>query len=255
MEIFATQFILFLVLLVRAGALVIVAPITGHLAVPVQVKVALSLFLAFVLYPLAAAQAPGLDTRLPALALTVVREAGMGAVLGFVAGLIFAGARAAGELVGFELGFSLAQTFDPENGQQSSIIGQMFSLALTLIFLLLNGHHFVLQSLLASYDVVPVDGLRLAGPLTNQMVSLTGSVFVLAARLAAPVIVAGFLVNLAMSILARVAPQVNVFILSFSLKVAIGLIVLTASAPLMVAVFKKLLADVEQNLLDLVRVL
>jgi flagellar biosynthetic protein FliR len=87
------------------------------------------------------------------------------------------------------------------------------------------------------------------------MVTLTGGVLVLAAKLSAPVIVAGFLVNLAMSVLARVAPQINVFILSFSLKVWVGLVVLTTSAPLMVAVFKKLLADVEQNLLDLVRVL
>jgi flagellar biosynthetic protein FliR len=211
--------------------------------------------LALVLYPLVAAQAPALDVRLAALVLTALREAAVGAVLGFTAGLIFAGARAAGELAGFELGFSLAQAFDPDSGQQSSIIGQLFSMALTLMFLLLNGHHFVVQSLMASYDVVPVDGFRFAGPLTERMVTLTGGVLVLAAKLSAPVIVAGFLVNLAMSVLARVAPQINVFILSFSLKVWVGLVVLTTSAPLMVAVFKKLLADVEQNLLDLVRVL
>lgn len=255
MDVYVTQLVLFLMLFARITSLIVVAPVVGHTAVPVQVKVALGLFFSFVFYPLAARTAPAVDVRLIPLAVMALKEVAVGLVIGFAAGIIFAGVRGAGELVGFELGFSIATIFDPENGQNNPIVGQFFYLATSLVFLALNGHHFVFQALQLSYEAVPVNGLQIGGMAAERLVTLTGTVLLVAVKLASPVIVAGFLVNLAMAVLTRVAPQMNVFVLSFPLKIAVVLVVLMTAGPMMIFVFKKLLAGFEDNVLELVRAL
>jgi len=245
--------VLFLLVFVRVTAVVGVAPFFSHGAVPAQVKVALALFLTLLLQPLLQATVPAGELELPVLVLLVLKEVGVGLIIGFATTLIFAGVRSAGELIGFELGFSLANAFDPESSGQTQVVAQFMNLIMILVFLLLNGHHFVLQALRLSFDVVPLGTLVLSGALAEQLVALTATVFVIALKLAAPVIVAGFLVNVAMAILTRVAPQIHVFILSFPLRSGVGLLVLTVSASLMVVVFKKLLLEFEGNILMLVR--
>jgi flagellar biosynthetic protein FliR len=255
LDVTLTQFVLFLLLFVRVTALMVVAPVVGHQVVPVQVKLALSAFLAIVVLPLASAHAPALDVRLGALILLALKEAVMGAAIGFLAGLLFLAVRGAGELVGFELGFSISTIFDPESGQNNTVVGEMFYLLMALLFLSLNGLHFVVQALVLSYEVVPVGGIDLQAAFGERLIALCGSTVAIAVKIAAPVIVSGFLMNLALAILTRVAPQMNVFLLSFPVKIIAGLVVLMAAAPMMVYVFKNLLTGFEENILDLVRVL
>ena len=255
MEIYATQVVLFLLLFVRCTSLLVAAPFFGHEAVPVQIKVGLGMFIAFVLYPLMSAGGPQVDLRLGPLVLLAVKEAGVGLTIGFAASLIFSGVIAAGELVGFDLGFSMATVFDPETGVNNPIVGQFFYVIFMLVFFLVNGHHHVLQTLVLTYDVVPVGSLEITGSLVDRIVSLCGIVFAVAAKLAAPVIVASFLINVAFSVLARVAPQINVFVVSFPVKIGVGLLVLMTAGPMMVFVFKKLLSGFERNVLELIKVM
>jgi flagellar biosynthetic protein FliR len=253
-ELYALQLVLFLLLFLRCTSLIATAPVVGHVAVPTQVKVGLGAFLALVLYPLVAARAPVMDLRLLPMALLAVQEVLVGVILGWAAGLVFAGVRAAGELIGFELGFSIATVFDPEQGQQN-IVGGFLYLVMSLVWFSVNGHHFLLQAMMVSYDVVPIDGLSVTGPAALMVTKMTAMVFVVALKFAAPVIVASFLVNLAMAILSRVAPQINVFVVSFPLKTAVGFVVLMTSAPLLVLVFKKLLGGFEEQMLELMKAL
>jgi flagellar biosynthetic protein FliR len=169
-------------------------------------------------------------------------------------GLVFAGARAAGELIGFDLGLSLATAFDPDSGS-NNIVGEFLYLVMLLVFLLINGHHFVLQAMVLSYTAIPLSGFAINGAVAEGLVALGGVVFMVAVKCAAPVIVASFLVNLALAILSRVAPQVNVFMISFPVKIGIGLIVLMTAAPLLVYAFKNLLAGFEEDVLQLIRIL
>jgi flagellar biosynthetic protein FliR len=255
MEVYAVQLVMFLLLFARIASMVAVAPFVGDQAIPPQVKVALSLFLALVFSPLVSAQAGTVDLQLGALALLALKEVVAGLVIGFAAGLVFAAVRAAGELIGFELGFSLASAFDPEAGQNNTIVARFFGLSMIMVFLLVNGHHFLFEALQMSYAAIPIGKFALTGAVSGHMVRLSGIVFTVAIKLAAPVIVASFLVNVAMAVLARVSPQINVFFVSLPLKVGVGLLVLMASGPMVVFVFKKLLAGFEANLLDLVKAL
>ena len=144
-----------------------------------------------------------------------MQEVLTGLLIGFAMGLVFAGVRAAGELIGFDLGLSIATAFDPETGS-NNIVGAFLYLVMLLVFILVNGHHFVLQALVLSYDAIPIGGFTLSGPVADQLLGMTGIIFIVGVKCAAPIIVASFLMNVALAILSRVAPQVNVFMVEFS---------------------------------------
>jgi len=254
MELYVSQLVLSLLLFLRCTAIISLAPVLGHVSVPVQVKAALGVFMALVLYAPVAAQHPVVDLRLAGLAVLAVQEVLTGLVIGFAMGLIFAGVRAAGELIGFDLGLSIATMFDPETGV-NNVIGEFLYLVMALVFMLLNGHHFVFHAMVLSYQTIPVSGLSLQGAAMEQLVTMSGLLFLVALKCAAPVVVASFLVNVALAILSRVAPQVNVFLMSFPLKIGIGLIVLMTAAPFLLQAFKHLLAGFEEDVVQLIRVL
>ena len=253
MEIYVSQFVVFLLLFVRITALVVTAPVLGYQAVPVQVKVSLGLFLALVFYPLVSVHAPAVDTRLIPLVVVALKEVCVGLLLGFALSLVLEGARFAGDVVSYSMGMSMANVIDPENSQNVSVISEFFYLITTLLFLLLNGHHFVIEALRLSYTAVPIGGLTFNLLLGQGVVKLTGFVFLIAIKLAAPIVVALFLVDVGLGVLARVVPQMNVFMVSFPLKIAVGLMMLMTTGPMMIYVFKKLLVGFEGDVMTLVR--
>ena len=255
MDIYVSQFVVFLLLFVRITSLVVTAPVLGYEAVPVQVKVSLGLFLALVFYPLVSIHSPQIDTRLLPLVIVALKEVSVGLLLGFALSLIFAGARFAGDIIGLGMGFSLASVLDPESGQSTPLIGEFLYIVSMLLFLLLNGHHFVIEALQLSYAVVPIGGLSLNMLLAEGVIKLTGFVFIIAVKLAAPIVVALFLVDVGLGVLARVVPQMNVFIVSFPLKIAVGLAMLMTTGPMMIYVFKKLLLGFENDVLAIVKAL
>jgi flagellar biosynthesis protein FliR len=255
MEIYVTQFLIFLMLFVRIIALIVVAPMMGHQTVPVTVKVALGLFVAFVMFPLVSATPIKVDTSLVGLFIATVTESMVGLIIGFVTGLLFAAARFAGEIISYEIGISMANVFDPETNQTNPIVGEFLYLIMVLVFLLINGHHFVFESLIYSYKIIPIGGLMFHGPLLDTMLNLTGMVFILAVKIAAPVMVASFLTNVALSVVSRVVPQMNILMTSFPLKIGVGYIMIAAAAPLIVVVMKKSLQGFESNILELIKVL
>jgi flagellar biosynthetic protein FliR len=255
MEIMVTQLVLFLLIFARVMAMVAAAPVFGNESIPVQLKIAIGMFIAFVMFPMLSHMALQVDVRLFAMVILMIKEVAVGLILGFAAGFIFGGVRYAGELISFMMGFSLASIVDPESGQQNGITSEFMYMVTLLVFLIINGHHFVLEALQMSYVTVPIGGLALKGPLLETMITLGGVLFILAVKLAAPILVALFMINVALAVLARVSPQMNVFMLSFPLNIGVGMTVLITTAPLMVFVFKKSLLSFEEGLLELVKVM
>jgi flagellar biosynthesis protein FliR len=253
MEIAALQFVIGILIFVRVTSLLVLAPGFGHAAVPPAVKVALGIFLAFVLYPVVAAGHPDVDLRLGSLVILALKEAAVGLTIGFACGLVFEGVRIAGDLMGFDLGLSLAMLYDPQNGVSNNIVAQLLSLSALMVFFILNGHHFVLEALHVSYSTVPLGTFHMNPVLLDGIAGMTGMTLVVGVKLAAPVIVTSFLINIALAVLARVAPQINIFFVTVSLKTGAGIFVLMASAPMVIAVFRKLLLSFEDGILDIVK--
>jgi flagellar biosynthetic protein FliR len=128
----------------------------------------------------------------------------------------------AGDVLGFQMGLSMAQVFNPIDGQQTNPMGRFLVMTFMLVFILLDGPHLLLVTLIASFDVVPLGGANLAG-VGPEMLKWAGGLFVTGLRLAAPFMVTFFLLEAALGIFARVVPQADLFALSMPLKLLIGL--------------------------------
>jgi flagellar biosynthetic protein FliR len=251
MELTLSHFMLFLLLMARILSMVVVAPIIGHQAVPVAFKVATGLFLSMVLFPLASADAVRPDLSLVEFFVIVLREAFVGLLLGFAAGIVFAGVRYAGELIAFDLGFSFANVVDPETGAHTPVVGEMLYFFAALIFLLIDGHHALLQALQFSYTVAPIGSGMPTGDSIQTLVQLVGTTFVIAVKIAAPVLATLFLTNIALAILSRIMPQMNLFAVSFPLKIGVGLLVLIVSAPVFFQLLVGILRTFDTSVMEL----
>ena len=244
---------LWLLVLARVAGLVLAAPVLGHLLVPVRVRVALAAILAAALVPAVGAAPFTPPADLWSLGGMLAAESALGVLLGLVAQFIFAGVQLGGQLAGIQMGFGIANLIDPQSHAQVTIIAQWQQLMTLLAFLVLDAHHLLIRALLESFRTAPPGAVGLAAAGVGRAVGLAGSLFVLGARIAAPVLIVLLLTNGALGVLARTIPQLNVFVVGFPVNVGVGLLVLGASLPFTVRLLAARFTELEPALAGLVR--
>jgi flagellar biosynthetic protein FliR len=229
----------FVLVLLRTGACVAMFPVFGGDTVPFQVKAALSLVLAAVLFPVVRGfLAPQLlPASVMGLGVAAAGELMVGFALGFAVQMLMAGAELAGHMIGYQMGFGIVSVIDPQSQQESSLMAELMNLLTLLVFLCVNGHHIFLRAMAASFEIVPPGALALKGALCQLMMKQGGQIFLLAIKMGAPVIAALLFVTLGFALLSRAVPQLNVLVLSFPVSIVVGLIFfglsLELSMPLM----------------------
>lgn len=222
----------FLVLISRIGGLVAALPVLSGRAVPVKVKAALILSLGVLLAPLI--RLPVVPYDPVALTAGLVGEMTIGLTIGLAVRMFFSALEIAGEMIGVQMGFGVVQLFDPTTALHTSIIGQYFTLLASLIFLSLNGHMLLVATILSSYEAIPVFGASVPAGIADDVLRLSKHMFIVAMKLAAPVLVFILLINILLAFLGRAVAQINVFVLSFPVTIAGGLAVLGLSTPFIV---------------------
>ncbi len=244
------QFHIFLLILLRVSALLIVAPIFGHRLFLARAKVGLAVMVSMVVFPLV----DGFDVPegfFP-YAVMMVGEVILGLVLGYVVLLLFIGIQFAGQLAGLQMGFGIVNVIDPQSHDQISIIGQFLNILAILMVLTLDGHHIILNGLLGSFEAVPLGGVVLQASIAHKLIALSSEVFVIAIKISAPILVALFLISTAMGVLARTVPQMNVFIVGFPVQLAVGLSVLVATLPLFQIIVERAIHLIERDVFALI---
>lgn len=202
------------------------APFFGHRSIPVRVRVLFAVLLAHLLVGFVPGGSVSPEMLTPVgMAAGVVVEAFTGLLFGFAAHLIFWAVAYAGEVLGFQMGLTMAQVFNPIDGTQSNPIGNILSFVFLLIFILLEGHHQVLRAMVVSFEVVPLSGGQLAAA-SPLLLSWMSDFFTTALRLAAPFMVTIFLVDVALGVFARMVPQADLFSLGLPAKLLAGLLLL-----------------------------
>ncbi len=239
----------------RIVAIIALFPIFGHNNVPAMAKVGLSLLLSLILYPMVKTATFEVPVEVFPLIFLFTKEVFVGMAIGFTAVLLFAGVELGGTLIGMQMGFGIARVIDPQTRQQTSIIGQVQQLLALLVFLVIDGHHFLIRALTFSFEAIPVLGSRLTSTMATKLLAMGGDIFEIAVKIGAPVIVALLLTSVAMGILARTVPQMNIFIVSFPLKIGVGMLVLGMSLPIFLMVFRKLFAQFQTDFLALIRLM
>lgn len=247
LDVSVAQFQIFLLVFVRTLGVLAMAPVFGHHAVISQAKAGFAFALAIALFP-AIPVTVAFSGELAPFVFAAVKELVMGLMFGFVARLVFVAVQFAGEIVGIDIGFGIVNVIDPLSAEQISIIGTFKNLIALVTFLLIDGHHVVLHALAQSFSMVPLGGVQLNEMLAQGLIGMTSGVFVMAVKLAAPVVTALFLTSLALGIMARTVPQMNVFVVGFPLKIGVGMAMLAISLPLFQTVLVKLFNQTGPNL-------
>ena len=166
---------------------------------------------------------------------------------------IFGGIQVGGQILAFQMGFSMATTVDPLQGDQETIISHFLYMVAILTFLILNGHLYVLKALMDSFRLIPPGGLIISPPLGWEIISMSAEMFVLGLKVAAPVMASLFLVELALALMARAAPQMNMLIIGFPVKITIGLFFLGMLFVLMAEYIQEFIFNVGPLIHNLLR--
>ena len=212
----------FLLTLLRVSLVVFLMPFYGGEYIPVQVKAAFCLVLTMAVWPQLSFAGSLLPAH-PAGIMTLMLEEGiLGLLLGLCVYFIFAGIQTGGEIMGFQMGFTMMTLADPMSGAQVSITSHLMYMVTFLVFLALDGHLHLMRALADSFALIPPGGLRLSGALTAGVLELSAGMFFLAVKIAAPVMAALFMVELTLALMGRAAPQMNLLTLGFPVKIAVG---------------------------------
>jgi len=223
----ATAFVL---TILRVGGLLLVAPAWSAKSVPMKLRSALIIVFAVLLMPAATANA-----NLPTLRITpaaFLTESIIGFVLGLAAATIVAAAEFAGELITTSSGLSGAAIFDPINNTQSSLLSSFMQLLALVLLVIGGGHLIMLRAVAASFQAMPLGAAVNIGAGMGAFVPTAKVIFVSGLQFASPVIAAVFVTNLALAVLGRAAPQLQIMSLAFPLQIGVGLMTFAGSVAL-----------------------
>lgn len=223
------------ILVARPGALIAAAPAFGGAFAPPPVRIGLAIMVAVLLLPAVPADTYASTSS---LFLVVAREMAIGVVMALALRAVLAGAELGGHLTGSQLMLSYGSVVDPQGGVRSNLVANLYGNLALVTFLLMNGHHALLRALAASYTAIPIGEGSIGPSLAGTVIQLLGIVFVLGARLAAPIVVVMLLVEVGTAIMARVAPSLNLLAVAPPIRVAVGLLAMTAMVPLVPSVVR-----------------
>ncbi|MBI3090193.1 MAG: flagellar biosynthetic protein FliR [Candidatus Tectomicrobia bacterium] len=234
------QLLTFLFVFTRVGAILLLAPVFGSNEMPMNVRLGFVLIFSLVLLPIIEVPAWPLQQSAFALVPALVAELLIGAILGFTVRLLFAAVQLGGELAGFQMGLAIANVIDPLTQREVSVLSQAKNVLAMLLFVTLNIHYWFIYALVRSFQLVPPFGLSLSEPLMETLVRLSGAMFLIGLHLAAPLMATLLFTTVALGLLAKTVPQINVFIMSMPLNIAVGLLVLGASLPMIMGLIQRL---------------
>ena len=245
----------FILVLIRLSACFLAWPILGSEQIPGQIKVLVPLLLAFIIFPIVGWKQIANEVIGGELPLLVIREATVGLILGYVARFFFMALGSLGEMVSLAVGISTDQLLNPTIGGRTTIVEQFYVLLGSVLFLALNGHHILISGLVQSFEVIPLSSRGLSTQSMGDLAMMLKEVPIAGLKLAAPVVVAMFIINISMGIVSRIVPQINILITSLSVILLVGFFIMIVSLPLVLDGMHGLIDDMLKNIFNVMKVL
>ena len=220
------EVIFFMLVLSRVAGIFAALPVFGGRRLPLRIRVVTIFMITLVSFPALAVSPPQTPSDVFSLALLALSEVMIGLTLSFITQCVFAAVEFSGQIIGMQMGLTISSILDPTMGTQTQIMSVVQSLFATLLFLALNVHHIFIRTIVDSFRIIPLGGWRISGELLNFLVMRAADIFIIGIRLAAPVMVSLLLTSVALGVMARAFPQMNVFMISMPLNIGMGLIIL-----------------------------
>ncbi len=253
------QVLVFTFLFLRISALLIMIPVIGERTVPLRVKGGLAILISLLLFPTVQCgyepSSFGSEAEIFTLVIAMIGEIMIGIVIGLTTKIIFAGIQFAGEMIGIQIGFSIVNVIDPISSTQVSVIAEFQYLIALLVYLAVDAHHTLIFAIVDSYRIVSPFSYHFSGSLMKHILILSKELFVMAIKISAPIMAVLLFTNVALGVVARTVPQINVFIVGFPVQIAVGLIVFGLTAPLFVMLVQRALSDLSIEVYTLLRLM
>ena len=242
-------------ILFRIIGVFLIAPIYGSQAVPKRLKIALAILIIIVLYPEIPVSQIEWPQPLLQMFIYFVMEFVVGLIIGFIFSLAFTAIQLAGQFIDRRMGYALANVMNPSEGFQVPLVGQFKNIVATLVFLAVNGHHYILKLLDESFITVPINQLSFSTELAQSLIKIIGDLFPVAFKIALPIVSILFIIDLAFGLVARVVPQMNVFIMGMPTKSLVGLLMLSFILSNYVNFLEGFFTDTVQDLYNILQVM
>ncbi len=197
-------------------------PIFSSDRAPTQVKAFATIVITLGIWPQLSLPGVSMPAHPVDLGILFINELILGLLISICINFVFMGIQAGGELFGFQMGFTMINFADPLTGNQTGITAFFLWMVATLTFLTLDGHLYMLQAFALTFKIIPAGGLVLGELLMNEVFELSAQMFIIALKIAAPVMTALFLIELALALVSRASPQVNIMDIGFPVKIGAG---------------------------------
>jgi flagellar biosynthetic protein FliR len=227
---------------VRILSLFSSAPLLGDKAVPARVKIALAMACAILVAP-TLSDAPASSPFSGDGVMLLLQQVLIGVSIGFGMRFVFAAVELAGDMIGLQMGLSFATFIDPQNSTETPIVGSFLGIIASLILLALNGHLLMIAALIDSFRIIPISAQPELTLSIGRIVALGGEIFRIGLHLSLPVLATLLVLNLAMGVLSRAAPQMNIFAVGFPMTILAGLFLLGLSLPYIVSALDRVLVQ------------
>ncbi|OGL44404.1 MAG: flagellar biosynthetic protein FliR [Candidatus Schekmanbacteria bacterium RBG_13_48_7] len=218
----------FFLIFCRTLGLILSAPIFSNSSLIPQLKIGLALLVSYLLSHVIPIN-PNFPLGTSSLLYCIATETFIGVLIGFTSHFILDGIQLGGQLIGFQVGFSVVNVIDPNTSAQSSLISIFHGIFSLFLFLSINGHHWFLSAIRDSFMLIPPGNLNIHGNIILFLTEASSQLFVVSVKIAAPVVIVLLLSDVAMGAIARTVPQIQILIVAFPLKIGVGLIVMGLS--------------------------
>jgi len=238
----------YLLVLLRVSIFLFMFPIFSSPVFPATLKIGFAMVMSLLFYSVVPVDLTRFPLDAISTGLLVLAELMVGLALGLCLRIFFGSVQLAGQVIGFQMGFAMINVVDPQSGANVSIMDQIGYWVCVVVFLIINGHHVIISALINSFELVPIGVFVMQKILLLKLLDLAGVLFVVAIKIGAPVITALFFVSVGFGLVSKFAPQMNVMIVAFPLKIVVGLFLFGLTLEVIVIVtreyvegFKKLL--------------
>ncbi len=229
---------IFLLVLARILGVIILAPVLGSRNIPPQLKIGLSFIVALMVFSVLKPSLLTTPDNIFSYILLVAGEVVVGLAIGFVSQLFFTAIQLAGQAIDMQMGFSIVNVIDPMFGNPLPMMGNFKYILALLLFLVTNSHHYIFAAILKSFQYIPLMSYTYRASMTETVLAIFGGAFSTAIKICLPVVGVLLITDMAMGILARTVPQMNIFVVGLPIKIVIGMVMILLSIPLLAFMLK-----------------
>jgi len=255
MEDFLPKFPAFLLIFVRVTSFFLMLPLFSYRTIPTSHKVGFAFFLSLMMF--FGMETPELEVD-GAYYLLIIKEAMVGLFIGFLAYMLFSAVQIAGGFIDFQMGFAIANVIDPQTGAQSPLTGQYLNIIALFFLLTINGHHLLLDGVFYSYQFIPLEQSWVDFgdvKIMKYAAKTLALMFAVAFQMSIPVVGCIFLVDVALGIVARTVPQLNIFVVGMPVKLIVGLIMLVVVMGTLMGSVSNLFSTILTTMRDMMKLM